>query len=285
MAAVVLATCADLPDGDEDAPALLSALDQLGVAARYQVWTDPAAKWDDALVVLRSTWDYAVRRAEFLSWARDVPRLMNALDVVEWNTDKTYLADLAAAGIPVVPTTVVPPGVVAELPGSGEYVVKPSVGAGSRGAGRFASERVDAARAHVAQLHASGHTVLVQPYLHDVDVLGERALVYIAGVFSHAVTKGAMLAPAAAHALSGADLYVEERIAPAAASADERAVGDAAVAYAAGRFGMPLYARVDLLPSDEGPVVVELELTEPSLFLGHCHGAVERFAAAIAARA
>jgi hypothetical protein len=285
MAAVVLATCADLPDGDEDASALLAALDRAGVSGRFGVWTDPAATWTDALVVLRSTWDYAPRRGEFLSWAWSVPRLVNPLPVVEWNTDKTYLADLEAAGVPVVPTVVVPPGANADLPASGEFVVKPSVGAGSRGAGRFSAERAEAARGHVAALHASGHTALVQPYLHAVDDAGERALVYLDGTFSHAITKGAMLAPSAAHAIAGADLYVEERISAAVASSDERAVADAAVAFAAARFGVPLYARVDLLPSADGPVVVELELTEPSLFLTYGEGAADRFAAAIASRA
>jgi glutathione synthase/RimK-type ligase-like ATP-grasp enzyme len=285
MAAVVLATCADLPDGDEDAPALVAALERLGLKARWQAWTDPGVSWADGLVVLRSTWDYAPRRAEFLDWARSVPWLVNPYEVVEWNTDKVYLAELAEAGIATVPTQIVPAGETAAFPAEGEFVVKPSVGAGSRGAGRFAADRHADAAAHVAALHASGHTALVQPYLADVDVHGERALVYLDGVFSHAVTKGAMLVAAAAHPVAGEHLYVEERITPASAAPAELAVGERAVEFVVRRFGVPLYARVDLLPSADGPVVVELEVTEPSLFLGHAYGATDRFAAAIAARA
>jgi glutathione synthase/RimK-type ligase-like ATP-grasp enzyme len=282
---VLLATCADLPDGDEDAAALVAALDALGVRARFHAWTDPGVDWAAGPVVLRSTWDYATRRAEFLAWARCVPRLLNPYEVVAWNTDKVYLAELVEAGIPTVPTELVPVGTAARLPARGEFVVKPSVGAGSRGAGRFSAERHDEAAAHVAELHAAGHTVLVQPYLDGVDEQGERALVFVDGRFSHAVTKAAMLVAAAAHPVAGEELYVAERITPARASVDELAVAEQAAAFVAERFGPQLYARVDLLPSSQGPVVVELEVTEPSLFLTYADGAVDRFARAVAARA
>ena len=281
---VLLATCAELPDGDEDAAALAAALSRLGVRARWQVWTDPAALWSGALVVLRSTWDYATRRHEFLDWARSVPRLVNPYDVIEWNTDKTYLVELADAGIPTVPTQLVPVGGAPSFPDR-EFVVKPSVGAGSRGAGRFAASRRDEAALHVSDLHAAGHTVLVQPYVDGVDEHGERALIYVEGRYSHAVTKAAMLAAASAHPVGGPELYIEERITPAEATTEEMAVADRAVASVSARFGVPLYARIDLLPSADGPLIVELEVTEPSLFLGFGDGATERFATAIAARA
>jgi hypothetical protein len=78
---------------------------------------------------------------------------------------------------------------------------------------------------------------------------------------------------------------VDENIATRAATAAERAVGEAALAVVRDRFGSDqLYARVDLLPGPDGPVVVELELTEPSLFLQYGPDSAERFAAAIAAR-
>src|SRR5437879_5387399 len=102
--AVIFATCAELPDGDEDAPFLDAALASVGVPARWQSWTDDDADWSAGLVVLRSTWDYAARRGEFLAWARSVPRLVNPYDLVEWNTDKAYLVELSDAGVPTVPT-------------------------------------------------------------------------------------------------------------------------------------------------------------------------------------
>lgn len=286
MRPVLLATCAAYPDGDEDGLALLAALADRGLDARFAVWNDPAADWSGALTVLRSTWDYTLHRDAFLDWAGRVPRLANPAEVVRWNSDKVYLHELEAAGVPVTPTRVVPPGAAPAFPRTGEFVVKPSVGAGSRGAGRFRPE--DAARAaeHAAQLHAAGRTVLVQPYLAGVDEAGETALIYLDGVFSHAVRKGPMLAGAAVYALDETQgLFIEENITARTPSPAELAVGERAVAAVRARFGATLlYTRVDLLPSPDGPVVVELELTEPSLFLGFADGAAGRLADAIAGR-
>jgi glutathione synthase/RimK-type ligase-like ATP-grasp enzyme len=284
-AVVHLVTCADLPDGDEDAALLDAALGRAGVVGHWMVWDDPAVDWAAAPAVLRSTWDYTPRRAEFLAWAESVPRLANPAAVVGWNSDKVYLRDLAAAGLPIVPTDFVPPGVAGiVLPAGGEYVIKPSVGAGSRGAGRFRPGSESAAHAHLAALHDAGRIVLIQPYLSRVDETGEAALVYLDGVYSHAARKAALLPAGGIYDLDGAgSLYVEEKMAPLEASPAERAVGDAVIAFLADRFGAhQLYARIDLLPSADGPRIVEVEVAEPSLFLGYADGAADRFATAIA---
>lgn len=287
MAEVLLATCAALPDGDDDdAAALTDALAGRGISARWAQWTDDAERWD-APTVLRSTWDYTDRRAEFLRWVGALGRVDNPAEVVSWNCDKTYLADLQAAGVPVVPTTFVSADFADQplnFPSTGEFVVKPSVGAGSRGAGRFTADQQQQARAHLDALSASGGTVLVQPYLEQVDTAGETALVFFDGRFSHAIRKGPMLPAGVVHPLGGRALFVEEQIRPRTPSDAERAVAEQAVAAIRARFGDLLYARVDLLPAPDGPVLVELELTEPSLFLGHSDGAAQRFADAIAAR-
>jgi len=98
---IALATCRELPELDEDAPALVEAFARAGCEALPAVWDDPAVGWGgfDA-VLIRCTWDYATRRGELLSWARHVAgrsRLLNGADVLEWNTDKGYLAELGAA--------------------------------------------------------------------------------------------------------------------------------------------------------------------------------------------
>src|SRR3954468_9851830 len=189
---VLLATCRALPDGDEDAGLLDPALARAGVDARWVPWPDIGPD-DDALVVLRSTWDYTDRPAEFLAWIEGLPRVLNDAKVVAWNTDKLYLRDLAGAGVPTVPTEFAAPGEAVDFPGHAEFVVKPSIGAGSRGAGRFAAAELGAARKHVARLHDVGRVVLVQPYLDAIDTAGETALIYLEGEFSHAVRKDALL--------------------------------------------------------------------------------------------
>lgn len=283
---VVLVTCSELPGGDEDAEVLGRALARRGIEAQWAAWTDRDTPWAYVFAVIRSTWDYTAHREDFLAWAGHVPRLANPAEIVAWNSDKAYLRDLDAAGVPIVPTDWIEPGQSVALPLLGEYVVKPSIGAGSRGAGRFSADDADAARAHAAALHDAGRVVLVQPYQAGVETSGETALIYFNGAFSHAVSKGAMLPEGAVNPLYLAhdELYIEEQIQPRAAAYEELAVGDQVLGLVRDRFGsVPLYARVDLVPSPVGPLVIELELVEPSLFLNYADGAADRFADAIAA--
>lgn len=266
---VLLAGCAGLPRGDGDEEVLLPALAAAGCSAEWIVWDDPDNGAADAdLVILRATWDYAPRRAEFLRWCASVPNLRNPVDVVRWNTDKAYLLDLAAAGVPIVPTELVPPGVRVPWPDT-DFVVKPSVGAGSRGARRFGADDVQSARHHLDALHEDGLTVLVQPYQDHVDTEGETAMVFIAGGYSHAFVKGAMLGDAS---MNASGLFVEERVSGTDAEPDlvrfaEHAMDAAAEILGIDRAGL-LYARVDVVRGNGGvPMLLELELAEPSLGL------------------
>jgi glutathione synthase/RimK-type ligase-like ATP-grasp enzyme len=243
------------------------------------VWDDPAVDWDRFdLVVLRSPWDYVERHEQFLTWCESIGegRLHNPYEVVRWNTDKRYLADLDAAGLPVVPTTFLEPGapvVVAD----GPCVVKPAISAGSRDTARH--DGPGPAAEHAQRLLDEGRVVMVQPYVAEVDTEGETALLYFDGEFSHAIRKGPLLTDGAAQV---EDLFAPENITPREPRPEERAVGDHVVAEVHRRFGTLLYTRVDVIGRD--PMVLELELTEPSLFFLHSAGAAERYAAAIRAR-
>jgi len=282
---IAIATCAQLPDGDTDDAVLADALVDAGFEPAVLAWSDPAVDWAGfAATVIRSTWDYTARRAEFLAWAEAVPRLHNPIEVVRGNSDKRYLAGLAATGIPIVPTEFFAPDEPVRLPDAEEFVLKPSVGAGSRGAGRFTAAEADAALAHAAGLQAAGRTVLAQPYLAEVDTAGETALIFIDGSFSHAIRKAPLLEPGRVLGIGPDDhLYLPETITAREPSPDELAVAEAVVARVSGDQPL-LYARIDLLPSPDGPRVIELELTEPSLFLSFDERAATRLAGAIANR-
>src|SRR5690554_3370148 len=275
-ARIAIVTTVDLLTLDVDEELLLPHLPEAEVVA----WDNPEVDWSQyEVVLLRSPWNYTERLPEFLAWAElvsGVSRLHNPLEIVRWNTDKRYLADLAARGIPTVPTVFVAPGeTVAAEALDGHVVVKPTVGAGSSGARLFRDD-LDGALAHVAALHQDGYTAMVQPYLSAVDEVGETALVYIGGEFSHAARKAAILSQDMSWSTG---LYADEKLAATHASEQERELADRVIA------GLPhlAYARVDLLPSDDGPVLLELELTEPSLFLALDEGAPERAAAAFSA--
>jgi len=236
------------------------------------VWDAPTDWGTFDLVVLRSAWDYAERRDAFIDWAQTLPYVLNPAPVLEWNTNKErYLTDLAAAGVPIVSTRFVPPGgALDELPAR-PFVVKPAVSAGGRSSAWFTPADVEAAHALVARIHAQERTAMVQPYLPEAV---ETALVYLGGAYSHAVRRAVPLPSAGDRDV----FYLDEELGPAAATARQREVADAAVACAPGDL---LYARVDLL----GDEVLELEVTEPSLYLTFGHAdAPARLARAIVGR-
>ncbi len=229
-------------------------------------WDDPAVQWDlYDLAVVRSCWDYAWRLEEFLTWAASVPRLRNPVEVLRWNTDKTYLRDLERAGLPLVPTAWDPTDADL-LPDGEEWVVKPSVSAGSRDTARWSTR--DDALDHVGQLGRAGRTAMVQPYVSSVDAAGETAMLFLGGRFSHAVRKGPLLGRGEG-VRQDRDSRADLR--PVVATAEQRAVAQAvfdAVPELVPGAAPVLYARIDLVADGEGaPVLLELELAEPSLFL------------------
>ena len=281
---VALITCDMFPDLYDDDFPLRDALRARGVTVDAVRWDDPAADWSSYDVpVLRSPWNYVPRRDDFVAWARRVPHLLNPADVVAWNTDKTYLRGLLENGLPATPTDFVAPGETWQPPAAGEWVVKPTISAGSQDTGRYTlPAQSDLAAAHVIRLTVAGRTAMIQPYLTAVDTAGETALVYFAAPggglsFSHAARKGPMLTGPDEGQI---DLGSEE-ITARQASAAEIAVADKILDAVPGKERL-LYARVDLIPGPDGePVLLELELTEPSLFLRVAPGAAERLAEAI----
>lgn len=279
---IAFATCPVWPDGfadDHEAAAL--------AGAEFRLWDDPAVDWEAYdRVVLRSVWDYTRRLDDFLSWCDRVgpERLRNTPELVAFNADKRYLGEL---GVPIVPTAFVgPDGPPPDF--EGEVVVKPNVSAGARGTGRFPAERHDEALALIEAIRSSGRVALVQPYLAGVDEHGETAIVYLGGEVSHVLRKQPILRDAGVAPLG------DDPHGPAAVVLDEDLVlageaTDAELALAAEvheriteRFGIPLYARVDIVPGPGGePVLIELEALDPCLYLDQAPGAAARLAAAI----
>jgi hypothetical protein len=276
---VALVSCVDLPEPDPDAGPLLSALEAAGIEAAVVAWDEPSVDWSQAPVtILRSSWNYPWHHQEFLHWAAlaaGQTRLWNPLPVVRWNSHKRYLAELEARGIPVAPTELVPAGSGRALEeirtrrGWEETVVKPAVSAGSYRTLRVPAGSREAGEAHLRRLCAEGDA-LVQLYLPSVEDYGERALIWIDGELTHAVRKGPRFEDQVERIASRAAPIApdEERLARQVLEAVE---------------GELLYARIDLAPGPGGaPVLMELELVEPSLYFGLCSQALDRFVAAVA---
>lgn len=283
MLALRIATCRDLPEPDPDVEPLAAALSAAGVEARLLGWDDPSADWAAPVpTLLRSTWNYALAAPEFLRWIDQVAAvapLWNPAHLVRGNVHKRYLLELAARGVPTVPTLLVERGEAPSLAecaarlGCERVVAKPAIGAGSLDTERFsASQAADAARfaAHLAVVTARCE-VLVQPFVASVLDYGERSMVWIDGELSHAIRKAPRFA--------GDDERIEG---PMPIAADERALAEAALAPLAGEL---LYARVDLARDERGqPMVMEFELIEPSLFFSRRPGSAERLVAGLLRR-
>ena len=288
---IALVTARVARDLDDDLAPLSDALAAAGAQVAILDWDDASVEWSaHDLAVLRSPWDYTQRLDEFLVWLERVSsltRLVNPFEVVRWSADKHYLADLERAGVAIVPSRFVEPGddvaaaveaFLADFPAFDDIVVKPCVGAGSRDAQRHGRSQRAPMLAHVARLLDDQRSVLLQPYLARVDEAGETALIHFDGMFSHAIRKGPLLRrdedPTRA-------LFAAEHITAREPDAAERAL--AAQALAAIPFSTALaYARVDLIRDGDGtPVLLELELAEPSLFFAQAPGAASRFADAL----
>lgn len=185
-------------------------------------------------------------------------RLVNQPGLLQWNTDKKYLLELAASGVNCVPTEIVENDrtKLAEIiknRGWMDFVVKPSIAASASGAKRFATEQIAEGQFHLFGLLDAGG-VIVQPYLEEVETLRERSLVFIGGKFQHAFSKPAFSSNAVG----------ETDIKPHVPSAGEKLLGRAALS------AIPFetaYARVDMVPTQDGPTLMELELIEPDLGL------------------
>jgi hypothetical protein len=294
-AQVVIACCRAEPEGlpselypDPDSEALLDALRQRGHPAVLAAWDDPGMDWATVpLVVIRSTWDSVDRSREFLRWVAYVSQravLINPAPVVAWGLDKSYLAELQAAGAQVVPTTWVRPGEPWSPP-AGDFVIKPSVSAGGRETAWYGPEGAEAAAAHVERLTTEGATVMVQPHLAAVDERGELSVVFIEGEFSHAFRGGPLLARGAG--VMDRPWEHQTVLGPDRPRQADLAAATHALGLVQGRFRDVLaYARVDLIDGPDGhPLVSEVEMVDPYLGLTLDPAALERFAGAIARRA
>jgi glutathione synthase/RimK-type ligase-like ATP-grasp enzyme len=274
-----MAASAEFLGLDDSWPSLRSAMNDLGLEPEVRCWEDSDADWEHfALVVAMYTWGYVTLRHEFLAWTKRIEErttLVNSAAHIQWSSDKRYLQDLSAKGVPVVPTSWARPG-EAWSPPAEDYVVKPCVASGGLGAARYRDSSWDLAQAHVRRLHEAGHTVMVQPYQDSVDISGETAVVFIGDRISHAVQKNALLV---ADVGEVERLWEREVICPIEATSEQRQVANAALAAAVDRFGPTAYARVDLVEDHRGGAqVLEVELIEPSLFLAAAEGSAGRLA-------
>lgn len=243
-------------DPDLDRDLICNAVAARGFEMAATIWDDPAVEWSSFdLVVVRSPWDYVEKYHAFRQWLIDVDNastLLNPRMVIEPNLVKTYLRDLEAVGISIVPTQWIAD--IEQLTSANDIVVKPVISAGARDTIRTSD--FDVARAHAQSILDSGRMAMVQPYLSDVDGIGEISVICIDGQPQWAVKK----IPALTQGGHGGG---REQV---PLTGELEAFARSAIAAFPGGV-QALYARVDLVPTSAGLRLMELELAEPSLFI------------------
>ncbi len=297
---ITLVTSAEMPNLYSDEAGLPDALSERGADPQIKIWNDPDVDWSQAGVcVVRSVSDYARDRSAFLAWAQSIPRLLNHAEILRWNSDKHYMIDLAARGLPVIPTTWLEPDqhlskqqVHSRFPAMGDFVVKPAVSSGVRDIGRYTANDTDQRQAAILQamhLLEQGRSVMVQRYVQQIDVNGEISLVFFNGLVSHSVEKRAELHPARI-----TDPRMHEVVVTAQQAGEEqwrwgeqiRAVLHANVRSLLGHDEQFLFNRVDLVPDGQGSfLVMEVSMVDADLYLKATPEALGNFADAITMRA
>jgi glutathione synthase/RimK-type ligase-like ATP-grasp enzyme len=292
MTRIAFATCSPRQAMWEDDLPAAGLLGEAGAEVEFVAWDEPADWASFDRVIVRSAWDYSLRLPEFLAWVDEVGpgRLRNSPEMIRWNSDKRYLAELDGGGLPVPPTLLVAPGGrVPEL--DGEVVIKPVTGAGARDTGRFGNESSAAALELLEKLAERDEVAMMQPYLPEIELNGETAVVLFGGRVAYALNKRAFLPPGevapADETGVAAAMREEDLVTLSAASPAELELAEKTIAWIAARFGqMPLFARVDMVLTGSGqPVLMEVEMIEPCLYLGQAAAletpGAEAFAAAV----
>lgn len=279
---VALITYVEYPHLAPDDRLLLDALRERGLDAQPAIWDDPEVDWSRLrMCVVRSTWDYHVRYDEFLPWAERVAavsQLWNPLAALRWNTHKSYLRDLSQRGVPVVPTTWMEAGSSAHLQtllnlrGWERAVLKPAVSASAYSTMIVDRDSINAAQ-ELANTLLPVRDLMLQPFMQSVDTHGERSLVFIDGELTHAIRRPSVLRDGE---------YAADKYRLVDPTEDEVQLGREAL-WATGF--STLYARVDVVRDDDDKLrLMELELVEPTLWLGHSHAALDRFVEGIVRR-
>ena len=283
---LAVVTCKHYPQGVKEDSPLFEALEQQNIEYHIHAW-DAEIDWSfyDACL-LRSVWDYHQRTTEFNNWLTTTAQqtqIINNPEVVLWNQNKKYLAELAEFGITIAPTDWLNKDQSFDLQqlldnrAASSYFLKPVIGANSLDTLRFNNNPagIEQAQTHLASLLVH-QDMMLQPYLSTVETFGETSAIYFSGDYSHAVRKIPVTGEHRVQETFGAK-DISYDLNPA-----ELSLSKACLQFLSDKFGEILYARFDFLHGEDGTVYLnEAELIEPSLFFQHDKTAAMKMVQAI----
>jgi glutathione synthase/RimK-type ligase-like ATP-grasp enzyme len=262
---------------------LKDALERLGLSVNRTYWDDPNYDWGQTrAVVFRTIWDYFERFDEFWPWLQRIQnqtQLINPMELLEWNIDKAYLFDLAQRGIPVVPSVLVKKGETRSLSAMAaqnnwtDLVVKPTIAGGGYLTYKYGADELDQRQAQFDAL-VQDRDMLVQGYIPSITTRGEASLMVFGGVFTHSILKRAKTGDFRVQDDFGGSVHPYEH------TSDEVALAQKVMAQCS---DVPAYGRVDIVWNEhDEPMVSELEIIEPELWVRNAPWSADYFAKAIA---
>jgi hypothetical protein len=286
MTRIAILTYDKLPELSPDDQLLKEQLIQSGYSVEAYVWDKLPNDASADLFIVRSIWDYHKKHERFLKFLKMAEstaiNIQNPVSILRWNSDKMYLKELKVNGLPIVPTfwlnhkekNVTLSDIIQDQEWS-DVIVKPVVSASALRTKRVLLKDVEHFEP-LFQQWLSEHSLMVQPFFSEICTFGEWSLIYLGGDYSHAVLKTP----------KEGDFRVQEeyggttrRLEPPATF---RKLGDRINDFLHKKFNGPsLYARIDLLDYAGHPLIGELELIEPFLFLSHEPGAGQKMARAV----
>lgn len=264
---------------------LYAPLQRYGWHAETVDWRNNSIDWNrfDA-VIIRSCWDYQSDPAQFLTVLatieRSTAKLDNSLEVVRWNLSKTYLRDLEAKGIPIVPTAWFHGLDIAPLLSlfthwqTPEIILKPVISACADDTFLLTPSTLTQQSATLVRLFQE-RDCMVQPFIPAIVTEGEYSLFFFGDEYSHTILKTPKSGDFRVQEEHGGQL---QRVEPEALLLELSRAALAAIPEST------LYARVDWVRTGNGFALMELELIEPSLYFNMDATSAERFARVFATR-
>ena len=264
---------------------LSDLLTELHISHEIVSWSDSEVKWEQfSLLLIKSTWDYFDYYPKFLAWIERMKKLgipsFNSMETILWNSSKRYLLEIEAAGFPVVAGMILEKG----MPISKEkidakikcqtWVVKPLVSGGAKNTLKINAVEWENYKVKI-QSWVDEEAFLVQPFIPEIEKVGEYSLVFFNNKFSHAVLK----TPAST------DFRVQHYFGGTIKQVNPSEAMLASCQKLIVRFASEsLYVRVDGVVIEGIFYLMELEMIEPYLFLGLSPQALSNYKQAIKER-
>lgn len=271
MPKIAIATCTELPNLTENDQLLVPIFKEKGYSVNLEIWDNPETNWQSYdVVIIRSTWDYFLKAKEFNLWVSQFigskTKLINSPEIVLENSHKFYLKELQDKGISIIPTLFSSEKIsIEDLKNWKKVVIKPAVSAGSHETEVFETASLTAEQMNNK---VAKDDWLIQPFLSEIQEIGEISMLFFGGNFSHAIKK----------IPKSGDFRVQKQF----GSKYLRFIPDE-VLISTGKNIVEIagkdsaYARVDGILTKNGFLLMEIEMIEPDLYFEYDQDAPLRY--------